>query len=204
MSPPLVLLIEDDDDTRECIRDLLIAEGYAVEEAADAQRANARLEAEPMPDLLLVDLLMPGVSGTDFVKAVERNPRLHAIRIIVLTGARATDTSEIRYPLLRKPIDGDLLVETVTQYCPRPWAEEEARTDKHSIPPHDDPASARANAWRDETVIQSCTTCGARAQKRCTKCGEAFCKKCMLAGVDAGLREADGRCSNCWRAGLSL
>jgi DNA-binding response OmpR family regulator len=76
-----VLLVEDDPDVRSMLRLLLEDENYRVLEAGDAERALERLDAE-RPDLLLVDLKLPGMSGLDLLRTVRTaNP----VPIIVVT-----------------------------------------------------------------------------------------------------------------------
>ncbi|MGW4064191.1 response regulator transcription factor [Amycolatopsis sp. NPDC004747] len=60
-----LLVVDDDPDVRESLRDSLEFEGYAVETAADGERALRRLAAGPRPDLAIVDVLMPGVDGLE-------------------------------------------------------------------------------------------------------------------------------------------
>jgi DNA-binding response OmpR family regulator len=76
-----VLLVEDDPDVRSMLRLLLEDENYRVHEAGDAERALERVDAE-RPDLLLVDLKLPGMSGLDLLRTVRTtNP----VPIIVVT-----------------------------------------------------------------------------------------------------------------------
>ncbi|WP_086838410.1 response regulator transcription factor [Amycolatopsis kentuckyensis] len=60
-----LLVVDDDPDVRESLRDSLEFEGYAVDTAADGERALYRLAADPPPDLAVVDVLMPGVDGLE-------------------------------------------------------------------------------------------------------------------------------------------
>ena len=76
-----VLLVEDDPDVRAMLRLLLEDENYRVLEAGDAERALERVESE-RPDLLLVDLKLPGQSGLDLVRVVRANSQ---VPIIVVT-----------------------------------------------------------------------------------------------------------------------
>jgi len=76
-----VLLVEDDPDVRAMLRLLLEDENYRVLEAGDAERALERVESE-RPDLLLVDLKLPGQSGLDLVRVVRSNSQ---VPIIVVT-----------------------------------------------------------------------------------------------------------------------
>jgi len=63
-----VLVIEDEPDVRDVLKELLTAEGYVVIEARDGAEGVARCEVEPV-DLVLTDILMPGMSGWDVAAA---------------------------------------------------------------------------------------------------------------------------------------
>ena len=76
-----VLLVEDDPDVRAMLRLLLEDENYRVFEAADAERALERVDAD-RPDLLIVDLKLPGQSGLDLVRIVRSTSQ---VPIIVVT-----------------------------------------------------------------------------------------------------------------------
>lgn len=66
---PTILIVEDDDRIRRALELALIDEGYAVDEVADGESALGRL-ADATPDLLLVDLMLPGMSGFDLCRQV--------------------------------------------------------------------------------------------------------------------------------------
>jgi two-component system, OmpR family, response regulator MprA len=78
--PVRLLVVDDDPDVRESLRDSLEFEGYAVITAADGDRALGRLLAEPRPDLAIVDLMMPGTDGLE----VCRRLRASGARLPVL------------------------------------------------------------------------------------------------------------------------
>src|SRR5439155_5311354 len=63
---PLVLVVDDDEPTRTLLRRFLTMEGYTVEEAEDGRAALASMERTP-PELLLLDIMMPGQDGLDLL-----------------------------------------------------------------------------------------------------------------------------------------
>jgi CheY-like chemotaxis protein len=71
-----ILIVEDNPDTRETLADFLAFEGYAVRGAANGQEALTVLQKEPLPDLILLDLMMPVMDGCEF----RRRARLPAER----------------------------------------------------------------------------------------------------------------------------
>jgi len=94
-----VLVVDDDRDIRELLVELLASEGYAVASAADGQRALAEARAT-RPDVILLDLMMPVMSGWEFREAQLRDPELADIPVLVVTAfEESLDGTE----LLRKP-----------------------------------------------------------------------------------------------------
>jgi CheY-like chemotaxis protein len=79
-----ILLVEDDEPTRETTRDLVVRHGFAVVEAANGREALDRL-AEGLPDLILLDLLMPEMDGFEFLDEVRSRPAWRNVPVIVLT-----------------------------------------------------------------------------------------------------------------------
>ncbi len=79
-----ILCIEDEASIRSMIRFSLEREGYVVEEAPDARTART-LAAEQTPDLLLVDWMLPDVSGPELIRRFRRDPLTADVPIIMLT-----------------------------------------------------------------------------------------------------------------------
>jgi two-component system, response regulator, stage 0 sporulation protein F len=80
-----VLIVEDDETLRELEARLLCGEGYYVQEVADGRAAIEALERST-PDLVLLDLVMPGTNGWDVLAHVSRQPRRP--RVILVTGLK--------------------------------------------------------------------------------------------------------------------
>ena len=89
-----VLVVEDDDATRELIRRTLEHRGNVVDEAGNGQLALDRLEIE-RPDVIVLDLMMPVMDGFGFLHALRSDPRFADLPVIVAT-ARTLDESERR------------------------------------------------------------------------------------------------------------
>lgn len=87
---PRVLVGEDDEATRAFFRDVLIDQGYVVEEAADG---DATLEAmrREAPALVLLDIVMPRRTGWGVVAEMQRDPDLAGIPVLVVTGQTDED-----------------------------------------------------------------------------------------------------------------
>jgi CheY-like chemotaxis protein len=81
-----VLVVEDDQDIRESVAEVLQDEGYQVSTAADGQQALDLLGGgERPPDIILLDLMMPVMSGFQFREEQLKRPELAAIPVLVVT-----------------------------------------------------------------------------------------------------------------------
>jgi CheY-like chemotaxis protein len=116
MFPP-ILLVEDDFDVRQALAETLRDEGYSVHCAADGQEALEILRRErEHPALILLDLMMPRMSGADF-RAVQRvDPELGKIPVVVLSADGRMEEKARNLGAagaLHKPIDLDELLATI-------------------------------------------------------------------------------------------
>ena len=105
-----VLLVEDDDDVRHVMRDVLLDEGYRVVEAARASEALTVLRTLARPWVAVIDLRMPDMSGIDILQQIKSNEHSRSIPVVVLT--TTDDEREIQkcYDLganvyITKPVD---------------------------------------------------------------------------------------------------
>jgi two-component system cell cycle response regulator DivK len=84
MSGRRILAVDDQEDNRRILRDLLTAAGYEVLEATTGEDAVAQAEAH-RPDLILMDIQLPGIDGYEATRRIKANPALQAIPLIVVT-----------------------------------------------------------------------------------------------------------------------
>jgi CheY-like chemotaxis protein len=106
-----VLIVDDELDIRETIAELLRLEGHETFEATDGEQALVRCR-QLRPDLVLLDLMMPGMNGWDFRKAQLRDPSIAAIPVVVVSAvARSRDLPADGF--LQKPFSLDDLLALV-------------------------------------------------------------------------------------------
>jgi len=79
-----ILAVDDQEDNRRILRDLLTTAGYEVIEAVTGEDAVTLAEAQ-RPDLILMDIQLPGIDGYEATRRVKANPALRAIPVIVVT-----------------------------------------------------------------------------------------------------------------------
>lgn len=115
-----LLLIEDDFALRAHLAELLMQEGYYVGCAADGAEALRRLQTEPLPAAILLDIMLPRVNGLAFRAEQLRSTTLRSIPTVVITSRRDTfGLEELDFAaIFRKPIDFDSLVEALNELCP--------------------------------------------------------------------------------------
>jgi two-component system response regulator PilR (NtrC family) len=127
-----ILVAEDEQSMRELLGMLLEAEGYAVAAAANVTEAMALYEKQP-PDLVIQDLKMPGLEGTELLRWVKaRDP---AVPVIVITAFSSWDSAveAMRlgaYDYIRKPFDTELIRTVVARALERDSHGPEARAGK--------------------------------------------------------------------------
>ncbi len=90
-----VLLVEDDPAQREIMRTALEAAGYAVDEAEDGQAGLARLRAK-IPNVIVLDLMMPRMDGFEFAAALQGQPNWRRLPVIVVTAMDLTAEDRTR------------------------------------------------------------------------------------------------------------
>ena len=113
---PLVLVIDDNEDERIIARTLLGIAGYRVIDAGDALKGVGLAERR-RPDLIILDLMMPGANGLDALRALRERSTTRAIPVMLYTAYADVFADEIdqagRVQVLRKPLQGTDFLEAV-------------------------------------------------------------------------------------------
>jgi CheY-like chemotaxis protein len=112
-----ILVIEDERDIRESLKEALEYAGFRVEAVANGSEGLAALHANRHPCLILLDLMMPVMNGWAFSKAVAERPDLATIPLVVLSAFPADGVRGSG--LIPKPLDLDAVIEVAERYCER-------------------------------------------------------------------------------------
>lgn len=122
-SPGNILIVEDDDDIREALTQILELEGYVVREAVNGREALDMSAKGPTPDLILLDLMMPVMDGWQFRAEQLKDPVLAKVPVVVISadaGVHEKVTTFGAASVLPKPISLDRLLRAVESLCPPP------------------------------------------------------------------------------------
>ena len=116
ISKHTVMVVEDEEDLREMMREALELSGYDVITTEEGHQALARLSHVEHLCLVLIDLLMPGMNGWDLLQELRRRTELQQVPIVVYSSV------SVRAPngatrVLQKPLTFGELLSTVREYC---------------------------------------------------------------------------------------
>jgi two-component system cell cycle response regulator DivK len=117
MSNELILVVEDNEKNRKLARDVLQVKGFRVVEADSAEAALERV-AEQVPDLVLMDIHLPGMTGIQALKRLREMPATHSVPVIAFTASvMPQDKNEITSAgfdgFVAKPINLKEFTETI-------------------------------------------------------------------------------------------
>lgn len=117
---PLILIVDDLEDNIFLLSMILESEGYQIESAMSGQEALTKIETIA-PDLVLLDVMMPDMTGFQVIEKIRKNPQFAKLPIILLTAYTDLDFAKGltmgANGFFSKPIDADVLlkqVETLT------------------------------------------------------------------------------------------
>jgi two-component system cell cycle response regulator DivK len=117
-----ILVVEDQEDNRRIIRDLLASAGYELIEAGDGE-AGVRLAGTERPDLILMDIQLPVLDGHEATRRIKSDPELRAIPVIVVTSyalsgddVKAMEAGSDAY--IAKPFSPRQLLAKIREFLP--------------------------------------------------------------------------------------
>lgn len=114
-----ILVVDDIDDNLVLLQTVLESEGYIVETAQSGKAALDKLE-QVNPDILLLDIMMPGLNGYEVTRQVRQHEKFASMPIVLLTAHDEFFQKPYREvganDLIRKPIDFDELLDKVANY----------------------------------------------------------------------------------------
>jgi EAL domain-containing protein (putative c-di-GMP-specific phosphodiesterase class I)/ActR/RegA family two-component response regulator len=169
-----ILVVDDEEPVRRLLRDCLELDGYEVREAADAMQAIARI-GEDIPDCMLLDVMMPGMSGLELLEQLRQDPLTAALPVMMLTAATDDDTTWTGWAngascYVPKPFDIDNMLDWVAKLCAPP-AEEPMDPDVFNIDEPDaaEPLAAVASelaSWFSDPITPPADPVASRPEAR--------------------------------------
>ena len=112
-----VLIVEDERDIRETLKQVLELEGYNAITASNGKEAIEMLATIPRPCLILLDLMMPVMDGWQFLEAQREDIILATIPVVIVSAAGEKAKSAGASAFIKKPVELDCLLSLVKQYC---------------------------------------------------------------------------------------
>jgi CheY-like chemotaxis protein len=116
-----ILVVEDDAEIRELVAEVLIDAGYLVAEAANGQEALDYLRGgTAAPSLILLDLMMPVLSGPELLEIMASDEKLASLPVVVISAIAERGTAPGVRRFLKKPVSSAVLRKVAAEYCGGP------------------------------------------------------------------------------------
>ena len=121
-TPIRVLIVEDDEDIRETLFEGLSDHGFDIAAAANGEEALILLRShlsddDQLPEIILLDLMMPVMDGWKVLDVLKGDARFADIPVTIVSAARYQGTVQAAR-FIKKPLNIDLLIEAVRSFCP--------------------------------------------------------------------------------------
>lgn len=114
--PSSILIVEDDDEIRDLLAEMLADTGFIVTTARNGREGLEQLRSGPRPDVVLLDLMMPVMDGWQLRAEMLADPELAKIPVIIVSGAadmQDDGTSLAASRILTKPVKWPVLLESI-------------------------------------------------------------------------------------------
>lgn len=115
---PWILVVQEDADGRQVLFDSLIGTGYEVVACAEASEAEVALDSRGAPSVVLTDLVLGDLRGTDLVARMRNRPGFEFVPVIYVAGIEPSVLDDVRDPVVTRPLDLDHVLELVAEHCP--------------------------------------------------------------------------------------
>jgi CheY-like chemotaxis protein len=112
-----ILVVDDDPDIRDSLKEVLEDEGYTVNSVANGREALEYLRGGQRPCVILLDLMMPVMDGWQFRREQKQDPTIAGIPLIVITATGKRPVLIDADELVMKPLDLGRLFEAIERYC---------------------------------------------------------------------------------------
>jgi len=112
-----ILIVDDEKDVRDSLQELLEYEGYAVQTAANGAEALELLQGSELPCVMILDLIMPVVSGNDVYARMQNDSRLARVPVIISSSDPSRAPSGVL--IMKKPWNLRRLLGTIRDHCRR-------------------------------------------------------------------------------------
>lgn len=122
-----ILIVDDNEDLRELYATVLRERGYEVEEAADGRVAHELLSRpRRQPCLVLLDLMMPVMSGVELLRVLSTEGRLETLPVVALSAGGAPEHATGARRFMSKPDSAAALIPVVEEFCGKACASRSA------------------------------------------------------------------------------
>jgi CheY-like chemotaxis protein len=108
-----ILVVDDDSDLSESLCIWLEQEGFKTQSARNGSEALEQLRTRPLPDLILLDLMMPVMDGFDLYDLIRRDDALHSIAVIAMSALGELPKTRTLPQVLRKPLEPERLLSAI-------------------------------------------------------------------------------------------
>lgn len=118
-SSGLVLICDDDPETRDALRDMLTRRGYDIREVASGESLHPAIAAH-RPDVILLDIFMPGMNGWEALARLRNDPETADVPVVIVSVLGREENGEPLFDLsgwIHKPLDEQHVAETVDGVC---------------------------------------------------------------------------------------